>query len=90
MMCMRLERTGNLGLVKDWILTLREPFDCNNAGVCEPDNLWASSILDLTSLGRIALTPANGSEEYDKCRERPARSRVKGPQRTSCVSNQVA
>ncbi len=38
MMCMCLEKTGNLHLVKDWILGLREPFDRNNAGDCEPDN----------------------------------------------------
>jgi len=39
MMCMCLEKTGNLGLVRNWILGLREPFDRNNAGDCEPDNL---------------------------------------------------
>jgi len=39
MMCMCLEKTGNLDLVKDWILGLREPFDRNNSGDCEPDNL---------------------------------------------------
>lgn len=39
MMCMCLEETGNLHLVKEWILGLREPFDRNNAGNREPDNL---------------------------------------------------
>ena len=39
MVCMALERTGNLGLVADWIARLREPFDRNNAGNREPDNL---------------------------------------------------
>jgi len=39
MVCMCLEKTGNLHLVGDWILGLREPFDRNNAGTCEPDNL---------------------------------------------------
>lgn len=39
MMCMCLEKTGNLHLVSDWILGLGEPFDLNNAGNCEPDNL---------------------------------------------------
>ena len=38
MICMALEKTGNLPLVKDWILRLREPFDMQN-GVEEPDNL---------------------------------------------------
>ena len=38
MMCLALERTGNLRLVRDWALSLREPFDENNQ--CrEPDNL---------------------------------------------------
>jgi len=39
MMCMCLERTDNLHLVKEWICELEEPFDRNNAGNCEPDNL---------------------------------------------------
>lgn len=39
MMCMCLERTDNLHLVEEWICGLREPFDRNNAGNCEPDNL---------------------------------------------------
>jgi hypothetical protein len=39
MVCMCLEKTGNLHLVRDWILGLREPFDRNNASTCEPDNL---------------------------------------------------
>ncbi len=39
MMAMVLKRTGNLDLIKDWILSLREPFDRNNAGESETDNL---------------------------------------------------
>lgn len=39
MMAMCLEKTGNLHLVRDWIMGLREPFDRNNAGHEEPDNL---------------------------------------------------
>ena len=39
MMLMCLEKTHNLHLVADWVLGLREPFDRNNAGACEPDNL---------------------------------------------------
>lgn len=39
MMCMVLERTGNLHLVYDWILSLKEVYDRNNAGNCEQDNL---------------------------------------------------
>lgn len=39
MMCMVLEQTGNLHLVYNWILSLKEVYDRNNAGNCEPDNL---------------------------------------------------
>jgi hypothetical protein len=38
MVCMCLEKTGNLDLVRDWVLSLTEPFDLNN-GNPEPDNL---------------------------------------------------
>ncbi|MBM3476560.1 MAG: hypothetical protein FJX75_25075 [Armatimonadetes bacterium] len=38
MVAMCLQRTGNLGLVEDWVLSLRDPFDRNN-GCEEPDNL---------------------------------------------------
>jgi hypothetical protein len=38
MMAMVLERTGNLALIKNWIVGLREPFDRNNAGEREADN----------------------------------------------------
>ena len=38
MMAMVLDRTGNLDLIKDWILGLREPYDRNNAGEREADN----------------------------------------------------
>lgn len=39
MMCMVLERTGNMDLVKDWILSLDTLYDRNNKGNEEPDNL---------------------------------------------------
>jgi len=39
MVCMVLAKTGNLPIVRDWILGLREPFDRNNGGHEEPDNL---------------------------------------------------
>ena len=39
MVAMCLERTGNVGLLRDWILGLRDPFDHNNGGRSEPDNL---------------------------------------------------
>jgi len=38
MVAMCLERTGNLDLIRGWILGLTEPFDHNNAGESEADN----------------------------------------------------
>ena len=38
MVAMVLKETGNLGLLRDWILGLRDPFDRNNAGEAEADN----------------------------------------------------
>lgn len=55
MVCMCLEKTGNLHLVRDWIRSLREPFDRNNAGTCEPDNLGQA--LYLVSLVADASHP---------------------------------
>lgn len=55
MMAMCLERTGNVALIRDWILSLREPYDRNNAGVCEPDNL--GQLLYLVSLVSDAAHP---------------------------------
>jgi len=43
-----LEKTDNLHLIKPWILKLKEPFDRNNAGNREPDNL--GQVLYLISL----------------------------------------
>ena len=39
MVAMCLKATGNLGLIKNWVLGLREPYDRNNGGECEADNL---------------------------------------------------
>lgn len=39
MVAMVLQHTGNLALLREWIAGLREPFDRNHAGQCEPDNL---------------------------------------------------
>jgi hypothetical protein len=56
MVMMVLEKTGNLGLVKDWVLGLREPFDKNNAGEREPDNLGqALYMISLVSNARHPL-----------------------------------
>lgn len=48
MMALALKQTGNLDLIRDWILNLREPFDRNNAGETEADNL--GQVLFLVSL----------------------------------------
>jgi hypothetical protein len=39
MMAMCLKETGNIGLIKDWALSLTDPYDRNNAGETEADNL---------------------------------------------------
>lgn len=39
MASMVLKQTGNIDLIRDWILNLNEPYDKQNAGVNEPDNL---------------------------------------------------
>ena len=56
MVCMCLKKTGNLHLVEGWIQGLREPFDRNNAGNCEPDNLGEA--LYMISLVSDAKHPA--------------------------------
>ena len=38
MMAMVLQKTGNLEVIRDWILNLNEVFDRNNAGEIEADN----------------------------------------------------
>ena len=48
MVAMCLQKTNNLHLIKPWILKLNEPFDRNNAGNREPDNL--GQVLYLISL----------------------------------------
>ncbi|MGC8669390.1 MAG: hypothetical protein ACP5VE_14890 [Chthonomonadales bacterium] len=39
MMAMAFEKTGNLPVIAEWILSLQEPFDRNNKNETEPDNL---------------------------------------------------
>jgi len=39
MMAMCLDITGNINLIKGWALSLKDPFDRNNAGETEADNL---------------------------------------------------
>lgn len=39
MMALCLEKTKNLHLMREWALSVTEPYDRNNKGNCEPDNL---------------------------------------------------
>ena len=48
MMAMVLRETGNLRLIRDWILALRDPFDRNNHSIAEADN--PGQVLFLASL----------------------------------------
>jgi hypothetical protein len=48
MMAMAFQKTGNLGLIKDWVTGLREPFDKNNGDEEEADN--PGEVLYLISL----------------------------------------
>ena len=57
MMAMVFEKTGNLALIKEWILNLRDPYDQNN-GVKEPDNLGqALYLISLVSDQSHPLVP---------------------------------
>jgi hypothetical protein len=47
-MAMVLQETNNLHLIRTWIKDIRDPFDRNNAGIQEPDNL--GQVLYLISL----------------------------------------
>lgn len=50
MIAMVLEKVGKIGLIKDWILSFEDPFDRNNKGNEEPDNIGES----LYMLGCVA------------------------------------
>ncbi len=39
MMAMCLDKTGNIDLIRDWVMSLNDPYDRNNAGETEADNL---------------------------------------------------
>ncbi|GAB3560501.1 hypothetical protein [Spirosoma fluminis] len=39
LMAMVMRETDNLPLIRDWIMAIREPFDRNNRGMAEADNL---------------------------------------------------
>ncbi len=45
MMAIAFKETGNLDAIRDWVLGLREPFDRNNKGETEADNLGQALFL---------------------------------------------
>ena len=45
MMAMALKRTGNVDCLRDWVLSLHEPYDRNNAGETEANNLGQALFL---------------------------------------------
>ncbi len=68
MMCTCLEKTGNLHLVKNWILERKEPFD-RNAGNVETDNLGQSLYLIslvLDASHPLVATVLDAAPEYTK------------------------
>ena len=58
LMAMVLRETGNLALIRDWIMAIRDPFDRNNHGIAEADN--PGEVLFLASLVSDKTHPAVG------------------------------
>ena len=56
LMAMVMRETGNLRLIRDWILAIRDPFDRNNQGIAEADN--PGQVLFLASLVMDKTHPA--------------------------------
>ena len=56
LMAMVLRETGNLALIRDWIMAIRDPFDRNNHGIAEADN--PGEVLFLVSLVSDKTHPA--------------------------------
>ena len=59
LMGMVLKQTGNLPLIRDWVMAIRDPFDRNNHGVAEADN--PGEVLYLISLVSDRRHPAVGA-----------------------------
>jgi hypothetical protein len=77
MMAMALRRTGNLALIRDWVLGLREPYDRNNGGETEADNLGqALYLISLVSDKDHPLVPVIRRElkRFEKDRSIEGRS----------------
>lgn len=59
MMGMAFQKTGNLRSIRDWIMHLNDPFDRNNNGETEADNLGqALYLISLVSDKKHPLVPA--------------------------------
>lgn len=56
MMAMVMQETGNLALIRDWILAIRDPFDRKSRGITEADN--PGQVLFLLSLVSDKSHPA--------------------------------
>ena len=94
MMALAFRRTGNLAVIRDWILGLRDPYDRNNAGETEADNLGqALFLVSLVSDARHPLV-AKIQAEVPRIRGAAGRRQVHpGPlgfRGASGLSNQVA
>lgn len=77
MMAMAFEKTGNLALIKDWVIGLREPYDRNNGGEEEADNPGeALYLISLVSDRDHALVPVLRRElrRFEKGRHIEGRS----------------
>ncbi|MDG3007687.1 hypothetical protein [Paludisphaera mucosa] len=77
MMAMAFEKTGDLDLIRGWILGLREPYDRNNNGEDEADNLGeALYLISLVSDADHPLVPVVRRElkRFEKGRHIEGRS----------------
>ncbi len=72
MMMLVLWRTGNASLVSEWIASLRDPYDRNNGGTEEPDNLGQT-------LALIALAGQSGHPAISLVLDAAARVTEDGP-----------
>ncbi len=69
MMALCFERTGNVDLLRPWIVSLRQPFDYNNRGLAEPDNLGQALYLASLAGGAELPVVAAALKEAQGCRQ---------------------
>jgi hypothetical protein len=68
MMAMVLRQTGNLDLIRDWVLGLDDPYDHNN-GNPEPDNLGQALFLLSLFAGAHSPLAARVLADVERCRQ---------------------